>query len=123
MAKKILLVEDDTFMAELLAQELTRAGFDISLAKTGKEALQKFKETPPELVLLDILLPDVNGVEVLRSIRNEPAGAGVKVMILSNLSEGQDVEEAKGLGVTDYLVKANTSLPDITVKVKEALGL
>lgn len=122
MKKKILLVEDDTFMAELLAQELARAGFETSLAKSGKEAIQKFREAAPDLVLLDILLPDVNGVEVLREIKKEPSGASAKVVVLSNLSEGKDVEEAKNLGVVEYLVKANTSLPEISEKVKQILG-
>jgi len=121
--QKILLVEDDIFMVELLAQELSGAGFEVSLAKTGKEGIQKFREINPDLVLLDILLPDANGIEVLRNIRREPQGAYAKVMILSNISEGSDVDEAKKLNVVDYLVKANTSLTEIAEKAKKALGL
>lgn len=121
--KKILLVEDDLFMADLLVQELSRDGFDVSLAKSGKEALQRLKGSSYHLVLLDILLPDINGIEVLREIKNNPVGAGIKVVILSNLSGEKEIEEAKNLGAAEYLVKANTSLGEISDKIKQLLGV
>lgn len=121
--KKVLLVEDDVFMAELLAGELGRAGFDITTAKTGKEGVDHFSKAGPDLVLLDLLLPDMHGFEVLQAIRKDESRGNAKVVILSNLSEGKDVEEAKRLGATDYLVKVNYSIPEIVEKVRGWLGL
>ena len=105
-------------MIELLVRELIKEGFDASNAMTGKDALDKFRETKPDLILLDLLLPDQHGFEVLRQIRRDPEGQTTKVMVLSNLSEDRDKEEAKRLGVLEYLVKANNSLPEIVARVK-----
>jgi two-component system phosphate regulon response regulator PhoB/two-component system alkaline phosphatase synthesis response regulator PhoP len=118
---KILLVEDDEFMVDLLAHELGKNGFEVTLAKTGAEAVSKFKESAPDLILLDILLPDKNGFDVLREIRRLPEGVGASVVILSNLSETNYREEAERLGAIDYLVKANFSLGEIIERIKQAI--
>lgn len=118
-----MLIEDDLFMIELLANELTNAGFEPVSFKLGKEAIEKFEESRPDIILLDLLLPDQNGLETLRAIRRLPGGAHTKVIVLSNIAEGLDKEEAKRLGVIDYLVKANHSLPEIIDRVKKVLEL
>lgn len=120
---KVLLVEDDVFMIELLGKELKDAGFDIDVADKGSKAIEKFKEAKPDLILLDILLPDLRGLDVLRQIRAVEGGNDVVVMVLSNIADKEEVEEAKKLGVTDYLVKANFSLTEIREKVKGALAM
>ena len=118
---KILLVEDDVFMIELLGGELKNTGIEATIAKTGLEAVKKFTEVKPDLILLDLMLPDQNGFEALRQIRRDPAGMAVKVIVLSNLSERSDMEEAKRLGVLEYLVKAHHSLPEIVERIQKAL--
>lgn len=118
---KVLLVEDDLFMLELLATSLSGAGFALATAKTGAEAIKEFEKEKPDIILLDLLLPDQHGFEVLKQIRSLPGGADVKVIVLSNLSGPDDVHEAKKLGAIDYLVKANFSLPEITEKINHAL--
>ena len=118
---KILLVEDDVFMSELLGQALERAGFETIAAKSGSEGVKKFQETKPSLILLDLILPDESGFEALRQIRRLPGGAEVKVLVLSNLAREAQFEEAKRLGAIDYLVKANFSLDEILAKVRETL--
>lgn len=115
---KILIVEDDAFMVDLLGKELTNLGYQVDIAKTGLEGVDKFFSFKPDLVLLDILLPDQNGFDVLRQIRRNPDGKEAKVIILSNLDSQPDVEESKRLGVVDYLVKANFSLTDIVAKIR-----
>lgn len=120
---KILLVEDDVFMADLLVSALVRAGFDVFNAKTGKEGIQNFQEWHPNLILLDLILPDQNGFDVLRQIRRMPGGPDVKVMVLSNLTKEIKGEEARQLGVADYLVKSNFALDEIILKMKNVLGL
>ncbi|TSC69444.1 MAG: hypothetical protein G01um101466_41 [Parcubacteria group bacterium Gr01-1014_66] len=121
--RKVLLVEDDVFMLDLVSQELAGAGFHVIVAKNGAEAVAQFLQTKPDLILLDLLLPDQNGYDALRTIRTHPGGADVKVMVLSNLSETTNIEEGKKLGVLDYLVKANHTLPEIVQKVQSVLGL
>jgi CheY-like chemotaxis protein len=119
---KILVVEDDVFMVDLLTHELNNAGLDTVVARNGKEGVDKYQESKPDLVLSDLLLPDQKGFDVIRQIRRTPGGPEAKVIILSNLSEEGDIAEGQRLGVNAYLVKANTSLPEIVQKVKEVLG-
>lgn len=121
--KKILLVEDDVFMIDLLVHELVGAGFEVAVSKSGKDGFDKFKSEKPDLMLLDILLPDENGLELLRRIRREPNGPELKVVMLSNLSESSEIDEAKRLGALAYLVKANSSLQDIVATIQHVLGL
>ena len=118
---KVLLVEDDVFMSDIVTQALTRAGFEIIGAKSGADGLKKFQELHPSLMLLDLLLPDENGFETLRKIRRSDKGAEIKVIVLSNLSREANMEEAKRLGVSDYLVKVNFSLDEIIARIRSVL--
>ncbi len=120
--EKILLVEDDVFMIELLAKDLEQAGFEVITAKTGSEGVALFEKNKPDLILLDLLLPDQNGFDTLRNVRRSPEGRATKVMILSNIAEGPDMDEAKRLGVMGYMVKANFTLPEIVKKIQEVLS-
>ena len=120
--QKVLLIEDDLFMGDLMIQALQKAGFEVAVAKTGTEGVEKFKEAIPDIILLDIILPDQNGFDALRQIRRLPGGAEAKVLILSNLAREPQFEEAKRLGVIDYLVKANFSLEEIIARIRTALG-
>ena len=120
--KKVLLVEDDVFMIELLAKDLKQAGLEVITVTTGSEGVKRFEEIKPDLILLDLLLPDQSGFDTLRKIRRDPVGRATKVMILSNIAEGPDMDEAKRLGVIEYLVKANFTLPEIVKKVQEVLN-
>lgn len=120
--KKILIIEDDAFMTELLAGELETSGIKALVAKTGAEGLIKFETDHPDLVLLDIMLPDQTGFETLRHIRRSKEGPQAKIVILSNVGESRDIEEAKRFGVSDYLIKANFTLPEVVVRIKQVLA-
>ena len=117
----VLLVEDDPFMSTLLSQELTKEGFLVDLATNGEDAIVQFKSHKPDVLLIDVLLPKKNGIEVVREIRATPEGATVPVIILSNLEEVAYLKAAEELGVKNYLIKANVLLPEIVAKVKEAM--
>lgn len=119
---KALIVEDDVFMVELLAREFQNSGFETTVATCGSEAVEKFRQAKPDIVILDLLLPDSHGADVLRNIRREEGGPEVKVIVLSNVGDVKDIEEAKRLGVTNYLVKANTALPEVVEKAQAALA-
>jgi DNA-binding response OmpR family regulator len=113
----VLLVEDDRFLRRAGEAALRQRGFTVSVAADGEEALQKLQVEVPDLILLDLLMPKVSGIQVLRSLRASEATRSVPVLILSNSSREQDLEEIRKLGVTDYLVKANLSLQELGDRV------
>lgn len=121
MAKKILVVEDENALQKVLVDTLTKAGYESILAKNGREALQKFEEEKPDLILLDILLPEVSGFDVLEKIRVE-YNSKVPVIIISNLGEKDDVEMGKNLGVVDYILKSDISLKNLILKIHNTLS-
>jgi len=118
---KILIVEDDKFLRELIARKLTAENYEIIEAVDGEEGLKKIKETKPDLVLLDLILPGIDGFEVLSRIKEDPSLASIPVIILSNLGQREDVERGMKLGAVDYLVKAHFTPNEIVEKVKQAL--
>ncbi len=121
MAGRILIIEDDTFLRELIAKKLIKEGYDIVEALDGEEGIKKTGETQPDMVLLDIILPAADGFEVLAKIKSDPATAGIPVIILSNLGQKDEIERGLGAGAADYLVKANFTPSEIVNKVKSVL--
>ena len=118
---KILIVEDDKFLRELIAQKLIKEGFEISEAVDGEEGMKKVKEEKPDLVLLDLILPGIDGFEVLSRMREESALASIPVIILSNLGQREDVEKGLRMGAVDYLIKAHFTPGEIIEKIKNTL--
>ena len=121
MAKKILIVEDDGFLRELISRKLVQEGFEIVEALDGEEGLKKTKEEKPDMVLLDLILPSVDGFEVLAQIKKDSALAAIPVIILSNLGQKTEVEKGLQLGAADYMVKANFTPTEIIAKIKHVL--
>ena len=115
---KILLVEDDRFLRRACEASLRRAGFEVVSAVDGEEGLRMARAERPGLVLLDMLMPKLTGLEVLRALRASPETRDVPVLILSNSSRQSDVDEASRLGIAGYLVKANLSLEQLGERVK-----
>jgi len=121
MAKTILIIEDDKFLRELIAKKLIKEGYEISEAVDGEEGMKKVKEEKPDLVLLDLILPGIDGFEVLSRMREESALASIPVIILSNLGQREDVEKGLKMGAVDYLIKAHFTPGEIIEKIKNAL--
>jgi DNA-binding response OmpR family regulator len=121
MAKTILIIEDDKFLRELIAQKLIKEGYEISEAIDGEEAMKKVREEKPNLVLLDLILPGIDGFEVLSKMKEDPALAQIPVIILSNLGQKEDVERGLKLGAVDYLIKAHFTPGEIIEKINYAL--
>jgi DNA-binding response OmpR family regulator len=111
-AKKILIVEDDEFLRSLTAKRLEKEGYQVAIAADGEQALSILPTEKPALVLLDLLLPNVNGFEVLEKMEKS-----MPVVVFSNLGQKEDIEKAKGLGANDFLIKANFTLDDVVAKV------
>jgi DNA-binding response OmpR family regulator len=121
-AKTIILIEDEQMLHDLLRDKLTDAGFSVVGAMSGKSAMEALeKHSHPDLVILDLLLPDMNGFEILSAMRKDGRHASTSVMILSNLDQEKDIERAKTLGVSEFLIKAKYALPDIIERVKQML--
>ena len=119
----ILLIEDDKFLRELLVRKLETVGFKISTAVDGNEALKKVKEELPELVLLDLVLPGVDGFDILKEIKEDSATSKIPVIILSNLGQREEVERGLKLGADDYLIKAHFTPDEIITKITNLLGI
>lgn len=120
--KKILIIEDDDFFRGLIAKKLLFEEFDVYMASNGEEGIAKVKEQKPDLVLLDMLLPSMDGFEVLEKIKTDPNTAQTPVIIASNLVEKEDVDRALKSGAVDYLIKSQYTPEMIIEKVKKILG-
>ena len=119
--KNILVIEDDKFLRELIIQKLLKEGYDVSEAVDGEQGIKKIKEEKPGLVLLDLILPGIDGFEVLSQMKKEPDLSSIPVIILSNLGQKEDVERGLKLGAVDYLIKAHFTPGEIIDKIKAAL--
>jgi|AntRauTorckE6833_2_1112554.scaffolds.fasta_scaffold20277_2 two-component system phosphate regulon response regulator PhoB/two-component system alkaline phosphatase synthesis response regulator PhoP len=120
--KKILIVEDDEFLRSLTVKRLEKENYAISIAVDGKDALAKISESTPDLILLDLLLPGIDGFEVLAKMQESETQSSIPVLVFSNLGQREDIEKAKSLGADDFLIKANFTLDDVVAKVGDYLG-
>jgi len=122
---KVLLVEDDLFLREICAKKLAKEGFSVFEAIDGEEALKILEKNIPDVVLLDIILPAINGFDVLKKIRSNKNSkiSKVPVIMLSNLGQEDDVKKAMDLGASNYLVKAHFTTDEITEKIKKELKI
>lgn len=118
----ILIVEDDEFLRALTAKRLEKEGYQLSVAIDGDSAVNVALENKPRLILLDLLLPGMDGFEVLKRFKANDALKSVPVIVFSNLGQREDIEKAKGLGADDFMIKANFTLDDVVTKINEVLA-
>jgi CheY-like chemotaxis protein len=109
----VLVVEDDRFLRRACEVSLRQRGFTVQSAPDGEAALELIRAELPGLILLDLLMPRMSGLELLRRLRSEERTRALPVLVISNSSREQDVAELEGLGITGYLVKANLSLEEL----------
>lgn len=121
MAQKILIVEDDKFLRELIARKLTQEAYVISQAVDGEDGVKKIKAEKPDLVLLDLILPGIDGFEVLARIKDDQSLNAIPVIVLTNLGQREDIERGLKLGAVDYLIKAHFTPGEIVEKIKANL--
>jgi DNA-binding response OmpR family regulator len=122
MARRILLAEDDRFLRKAAEAALRRHGFEVLAAVDGEDALRRAREEPPDLILLDLIMPKLNGFEVLRELKQDLLTASIPVIVLSNLGQEGDVQHAMEGGAAAYCIKANLSLEELVRRVEEALA-
>jgi DNA-binding response OmpR family regulator len=121
--KKILLVEDDETLADVYQQRLEMEGFEVQHASNGEDALSAAVKFKPDLILLDVMMPKLNGFDVLDILRNTPATRNVHIIMLTALSQPKDEQRAKELGADDFLVKSQVVISDVVDRIKHQLDM
>jgi len=119
--KKILLIEDDPFLIDIYVTKFKESGFSVEVANDGESAFRYLEEKKPDLVILDIVLPQIDGWEILRKIKSTPGLKNLKVIILSNLSQKEEVERGINLGSIKYLIKAHYTPSQVVEEIKEII--
>ncbi len=122
MPKRILVVEDDTFLRELYQEMLSGSGYDVQVAVDGEEALTQINKETFDLVLLDIMMPKKDGLQVLKGI-DESKKKATSIVMLTNLGQDQVIKDALALGAVGYLIKSSMAPDEVENKVKEVIGL
>ncbi len=121
-ARRVLLAEDDRFLRRAAEARLRRHGLEVLTAADGEEALRIARAERLDLVLLDVVMPKLEGFEVLKLLKEDEATASIPVIVLSNLGQERDVAQAKALGAVAFLVKAHLSLQDLVDRVDAVLA-
>lgn len=122
MAIKILLAEDDIQLIDLYNRKFALDGYDVQIAEDGQKAIEALKEFKPDVAILDIMMPMVNGLEVLKFIKETDGLKDIITIMLTNLSDEKTAEKIYELGATEYLVKAELTPLEVSSKVKELLN-
>ncbi|MBI4359059.1 MAG: response regulator [Candidatus Nealsonbacteria bacterium] len=117
--KHILLVEDDPFLVDIYTTKFKEMGFSIEVASDGSQAMRDLTGKTPDLVLLDIVLPRLDGWEILKELRDKKITPGLKVVVLSNLGQKSEIDKAFALGATKYLIKAHYTPSEVVEEVKK----
>lgn len=121
--KIILIIEDDEVLLRALYLTFHEGDYTIATATDGETALKMTERLSPNIILLDLLLPKMNGFDYLKDIKANSKLKNIPVLVLSNLGDRESIEKAKGLGANDYFVKSDTSLSDLRSKVNKILKI
>jgi DNA-binding response OmpR family regulator len=122
MSVQVLLVEDDRFLRKAAEAMLRKNGFTVRTAADGEEGLRSAQAEPPDVILLDLIMPKLQGFEVLERLKADDATASVPVVVLSNLGQEADVSRALTAGAAAYFIKSNTSLANLVEQVRVVLS-
>lgn len=120
---KIAIIEDDAVISQMYRMKFEADGFDVQVADNGKSGLELVESFGPDIVLLDLQMPEMTGDEALKHIRSQPWGAGIPVIILTNLGAEESPKILKELHIHSYIVKAELTPSQVVARVKEALGI
>jgi len=121
MEQKILIIEDDLFLRQLISKKIGQEGYDVVEAVDGEEGIKKVETENPDLILLDLILPGVDGFEVLSRVKKNLNTKHIPVIILSNLGQKEDVDRGLNLGAEDFLIKAHFTPTEIIIKIRNVL--
>lgn len=118
---KILIIEDDPYVRRMYKRLFAFQNHQVDMAENGEEGLKKAKSSQPSLILLDVVMPGMNGLEVLKKLKKDPETAGASVLLLTNFGEEATVKEATSLGAEGVLVKSNVSPEEVIDEVNKRL--
>jgi two-component system, chemotaxis family, response regulator WspR len=116
--KKVLIVEDDNFVAEVYFAKLTEMGYEAILAQNGEEGLAALKKDKIDLILLDILMPIMNGMEMLEEIKKNDQWRNIPVILLTNVGEKESIQKVREMGVKNYLIKSHFTPAEVIEKIE-----
>ncbi|MFA6272293.1 MAG: response regulator [Patescibacteria group bacterium] len=119
--KRILIIEDEVALLYALQSKLTMEGFEVEAHSTGKEGLKAIRASKFDLLILDIILPDTDGFEILKTVKSDPKTKDIPAVIISNLSEKSNISRGISLGAKDYLPKSEYHLNDIVEKIRASM--
>jgi DNA-binding response OmpR family regulator len=122
IAKVVLVIEDDTSLLNVLAYKISETGFEVLKARDGQEGLALALREQPDLILLDLLLPKLSGLNLLDNLRKDEKGKKIPVFILTNLTENDTIYKSITLNTAAYFIKSNSSLEHIATEVKNKLA-
>ncbi len=121
--KKIIIVEDEEILRNLLQKKLTAEGYEVSVAENGEEGLEKIRENRPDLILLDIIMPKMDGFEMLEEMKKDDSIFGIPVIVVSNSGQPVEIDRAQSLGARDWLVKTEFDPQEVINKVVSQIGI
>lgn len=116
--KKILVAEDDKFLSSAYRVKLTKAGFDVTIARNGNEVMSELQKQIPDCILLDLVMPEKDGFSVLEDLKKDEKTKNIPVIVASNLGQKEDMDRAMNLGATAFVIKSNMSLEELINKIK-----
>ena len=119
---KVLLVEDEKMLADMYVAKFTKEGLEVLKADNGAKGLELAKQHKPDVILLDIIMPKLDGFAVLKELKKDPNTSDIHVLLLTNLGQEEDVSKGQKLGAEDYFIKANHTPEEIVEKVKYLLS-
>lgn len=120
--KKVLIVEDDNFVAEVYSTKLLEMGHEVQIAQNGEEGLSLIEKGKPDLILLDIIMPVMGGIEMLEELKKNPDRKDIPVILLTNVGEKDSIQKVRGMGVQDYLIKSHFTPAEVIEKIEAILG-
>jgi len=120
--KKVLIVEDEEIILELLQKKLIQEGYEVHVARDGQEGLKAMREARPDLILLDIIMPKMGGLEVMAEMQKDKTLAKISVIIISNSGQPVEIDKAQKLGAKDWLIKTEFDPQEVVDKVKKQIG-
>jgi DNA-binding response OmpR family regulator len=120
--QKVFIIEDDDFLRSLVVTKLQKENFTVGTSADGADIISKLDDAQPQLLILDLMLPQVSGFDILKEIREHDTWKNLHVIIFSNLGDEEDIQKGTELGADDYLVKANFTLDELVDKIKGILA-
>ncbi len=118
---KALIIDDDDFLLDIYSTKFRESGFEVEISKEGKDVESKAREFNPDLILLDLVMPNIDGFEILKILKKDGVAPNAKISILSNLDQKENIDKGLSLGADDYIIKADFTPSEVVERAKKLL--